>query len=68
MVSPSDLGLNGCGVRDVSLVSPCRAHSFPPLLDFVVSKETPTIEANLGYKLFMMFAAINIGGMAVFSL
>lgn len=40
----------------------------PPLLDFVVSKETPTIEANLGYKLFMMFAAINIGGMAVFSL
>lgn len=36
--------------------------------DFVVSKVTPTIEANLGYKLFMLFAAINIGGMAVFSL
>ncbi|KAG8215660.1 general substrate transporter [Butyriboletus roseoflavus] len=38
------------------------------LWNFVVSKETPTIEANLGYKLFMMFATINIGGMAVFSL
>ncbi|KAG9312420.1 general substrate transporter [Chiua virens] len=38
------------------------------LWNFVVSKITPTIEANLGYKLFMMFATINIGGMAVFSL
>ncbi|KAH0835440.1 metallo-dependent hydrolase [Lanmaoa asiatica] len=37
-------------------------------LDFVVSKLTPTIEANLGYKLFMLFATINIGGMATFSL
>ncbi|KAN0078033.1 General substrate transporter [Tylopilus felleus] len=38
------------------------------LWNFIVSKVTPTIEANLGYKLFMLFAAINIGGMAVFSL
>lgn len=37
-------------------------------LDFVVAKVTPTIEANLGYKLFMLFATINLGGMAVFSL
>jgi hypothetical protein len=29
---------------------------------------TPTIEANLGYKLFMLFGTINIAGMAVFSL
>jgi Sugar (and other) transporter len=36
--------------------------------NFVVSKETPTIEANLQWKLFMMFATINVGGMAVFSL
>ncbi|KAH7925774.1 general substrate transporter [Leucogyrophana mollusca] len=38
------------------------------LWNFVVSKVTPTLEADLGYKLFMMFAAINIGAMATFSL
>ncbi|KAG6372455.1 general substrate transporter [Boletus reticuloceps] len=38
------------------------------LFNFVVSKVTPTIEAKLGYKLFLLFATINIGGMAVFSL
>ncbi|KAF8551962.1 general substrate transporter [Imleria badia] len=38
------------------------------LWNFVVAKVTPTIEANLGYKLFMLFATINVGGMAVFSL
>lgn len=36
--------------------------------DFVVSKVTPDIHTALGYKMFFMFAAINIGGMAVFSL
>ena len=36
--------------------------------DFVVAKETPTIEANLQWKLFMLFATISVGGMAVFSL
>ena len=36
--------------------------------DFVVAKVTPTLETDLGYKLFLMFATINIGGMAVFSL
>lgn len=36
--------------------------------DFVVAKVTPTLETNLGYKLFLMFGTINIGGMAVFSL
>ncbi|KAG1824770.1 general substrate transporter [Suillus subaureus] len=38
------------------------------LWNFVVAKVTPTLESDLGFKLFMMFAAINIGGMAVFSL
>jgi len=38
------------------------------LFNFVISKITPTIESNLGWKLFMLFATINIGGMAVFSL
>lgn len=36
--------------------------------NFVVSKETPTIEANLQWKLFMMFATVNVAGMAMFSL
>ena len=34
----------------------------------MLSKVTPTLETDLGYKLFLMFATINIGGMAVFSL
>ncbi|KIJ62504.1 hypothetical protein HYDPIDRAFT_169150 [Hydnomerulius pinastri MD-312] len=38
------------------------------LWNFVVSKVTPTLETDLGYKLFFMFATINIGGMAIFSL
>ena len=33
-----------------------------------MAKVTPTLETDLGYKLFLMFATINIGGMAVFSL
>jgi hypothetical protein len=37
------------------------------LFNFVVSKVTPTLEADLGYKLFFMFATINIGGMFVFA-
>ncbi|KAI9063795.1 general substrate transporter [Trametes sanguinea] len=38
------------------------------LFNFVVAKVTPTLETDLGYKLFLMFGTINIGGMAVFSL
>ncbi|KAF8183657.1 general substrate transporter [Pholiota molesta] len=38
------------------------------LWNFVVSKVTPTLNTHLGYKMFLMFATINIGGMAVFSL
>ncbi|KAI6011833.1 general substrate transporter [Pisolithus marmoratus] len=38
------------------------------LFNFVVSKVTPTLVADLGYKLFFMFGAINIGGMATFAL
>ncbi|KAI5116413.1 hypothetical protein M0805_000586 [Coniferiporia weirii] len=38
------------------------------LWNFVVSKVTPQIIANLGWKVFVMFATINIGGMFVFSL
>ncbi|KAI6104576.1 general substrate transporter [Pisolithus croceorrhizus] len=38
------------------------------LFNFVVSKITPTLLADLGYKIFFMFGAINIGGMLTFSL
>jgi len=38
------------------------------LFNFVLSKVTPTLVTDLGYKIFLMFATINIGGMAVFSL
>ncbi|KAI0058149.1 general substrate transporter [Artomyces pyxidatus] len=38
------------------------------LWNFVVSKVTPTIHTNLGYKMFLMFAAINVGAMATFAL
>jgi hypothetical protein len=37
------------------------------LFNFVVSKVTPTLETKLGYKLFFLFASINIGGMFVFA-
>ncbi|KAL0947901.1 hypothetical protein HGRIS_010536 [Hohenbuehelia grisea] len=38
------------------------------LWNFVVSKVTPDLITGLKYKIFFMFATINIGGMAVFSL
>ncbi|KAF8324695.1 sugar transporter [Cantharellus anzutake] len=38
------------------------------LFNFVITKITPTIKTHLGYKMFITFATINIGGMAVFSL
>ena len=60
--------LSGCGVRSVKRRPFPSAHACCSPLDFVVAKVTPTIETNLGYKLFMLFGTINIGGMAVFSL
>ena len=38
------------------------------LFNFVLSKVTPTLVDDLGYKLFLMFGAINIAGMGTFSL
>ena len=43
------------------------ANYFAPV-DFVLSKVTPTLVTDLGYKIFLMFGAINIGGMATFAL
>ncbi|KAG6811789.1 hypothetical protein H0H92_005859 [Tricholoma furcatifolium] len=51
---------NGCGLNQPS-------NRYTPV-DFVVSKVTPQMVANLGYKIFLMFATVNIGAMAVFSL
>ncbi|KAG6849071.1 hypothetical protein H0H93_011525 [Arthromyces matolae] len=39
----------------------------PASNDFVVSKVTPDMITNLGYKIFLMFATINIGAMATFA-
>jgi len=38
------------------------------LWNFVVSRATPTIHTRLGYKMFLMFASLNIGAMAPFAL
>jgi len=38
------------------------------LWNFVVSKVTPQMKTNLGWKIFIMFATVNIGAMGVFSL
>lgn len=36
--------------------------------DYVVAKVTPTIHTRLGYKMFLLFACLNVGAMAPFSL
>ncbi|GLB38871.1 putative major facilitator superfamily, sugar transporter (TC 2.A.1.1) family protein [Lyophyllum shimeji] len=38
------------------------------LWNFVVSKVTPDMITNLGWKIFIMFGTVNIGAMATFSL
>ncbi|KAG6884738.1 hypothetical protein C0993_008649 [Termitomyces sp. T159_Od127] len=38
------------------------------LWNFVVSKVTPQMVTNLGYKIFLMFATVNIGAMGLFAL
>ncbi|KAL4066643.1 general substrate transporter [Scleroderma citrinum] len=38
------------------------------IFNYVVAKITPTLVADLGYKLFFVFAAIDIGGIAVFAI
>ncbi|KAH8091809.1 general substrate transporter [Cristinia sonorae] len=38
------------------------------LFNFILSKVTPTLVTQLGYKIFLMFGTINIAAMATFSL
>ena len=53
------------------LDSPSPVKSRDPdmrLVDFVVAYNTPTWITNLGWKIFIMYAAINVGVMGTFSL
>lgn len=38
------------------------------LIDFVVSYNTPDWITSLGWKIFIMYASLNIGAMGIFSL
>ncbi|KAJ3993124.1 sugar transporter [Lentinula boryana] len=38
------------------------------LWNFVISKQTPIMKTELGYKLFLMFASLNIGALTIFAL
>ena len=68
MVSHLPVHPNGFGVCVIAdLYSFFLQKKINPL-DFVLSKITPDLNTALGYKLFLMFATINIGGLAVFSL
>jgi hypothetical protein len=63
----SHLRRNGCGVSDF----PNESYIYEIMTvftDYVVSKVTPTIHTRLGYKMFLMFASLNVGAMAPFSL
>ena len=60
-------GLRGSRLTNSGTTMDCLL-TLSSFADFVVAKVTPTLETDLGYKLFLMFATINIGGMAVFSL
>jgi hypothetical protein len=64
---PSHLRRSGYGVS----IFPNESYIYELLTvfaDYVVSKATPTIHTRLGYKMFLMFASLNIGAMAPFSL
>lgn len=46
----------------------CLGHPRMTLADFVVTKVTPDMITDLGYKIFIMFATVNIGAMGLFSM
>jgi hypothetical protein len=64
----SRLHRSGCGVS-ISHRLPVNFYELTVvLLDFVVSRVTPAIHTRLGYKMFLVFASLNIGAMAPFAL
>jgi len=68
MVSPSRLRPSGYGVRRIF---PILVNGRDPdihLVDFVISYNTPAWVTSLGWKIFIMYATINIGAMGTFSL
>lgn len=66
MVWPSPLPQDVYSVCAQSSEKNLSAHSISA--GIVMIKITPALFDNLGYKFFFMFAAINIGGIAVFSM
>ncbi|KAJ7031875.1 general substrate transporter [Mycena alexandri] len=54
----------GWGMVYCADIFPTRTRHY----DFTLSKTTPQMVLNLGYKIFLMFATINIAGMGVFAL
>ena len=57
---------SGCSVRGIS--HDLEVSALTLLLDFVLSKVTPDMVSDLDWKLFMMFATIDIGGLGTFAL
>jgi hypothetical protein len=57
---------SGYGVSHVRNLH-ARSHDTGVSADFVVAKVTPQMISNLKYKIFIMFATVNIGAMATFS-
>jgi hypothetical protein len=58
-VHHSGFGVRSCSFFGISYLRP---------IDFVVSRVSPDIQTALGYKMFLMFASINIGALATFAL
>ena len=58
---------SGCGVRRIYHPHIKGCDPDVHLIDFVVSYNTPMWITNLGWKIFIMYAAINFGAMGTFS-
>lgn len=68
MVLLSHLRPSGYGVRSFSIFTVKGLGPDVHPIDFVVSYNTPTWITNLGWKIFIVYAAINVGAMGTFSL
>ena len=62
-----EVPLNGYGVSHAAIFIPCYIPPIRVSAGFIVTKFTPQIISSLGYKIFLMFATVNIGAMATFS-
>lgn len=58
---------SGCSVRLFQFMRYDAFNAQVAFVDFVVSKVTPDMITDLGYKIFLMFATVNIGAMGLFS-